>query len=158
MALKGHREEFHQDIRFYMDEVAERGGIVSLSTAGSGGRVGDSNAVVTYAANPSGKNPMGILLNDVVSLDLSRYHINFYREQVPVGYKVVIAKDGWFTTDMVLGTPVGGEAAYLGPSGNFATSGGFVANTASGTPMVKVGQFLSKLDEDGYAAVRVELV
>jgi hypothetical protein len=92
-----------------------------------------------------------------VNLDLSRYHLNFYREQVPVGYKVVIAKDGWYTTDMILGTPVGDELAYLGPSGKIATSGGFVANTPSGTPMVEVGQFLSKLDEDGYAAVRIQL-
>lgn len=41
MALKPDREEFHYDIRYYMDEVAERGGIVSLQTAGSGGYPGD---------------------------------------------------------------------------------------------------------------------
>lgn len=157
MALKGHREEFHHDIRFYMNTVAERGGLVSLSTAGSGGRVGDANAVVAYTANPSGVKPLGILLCDVVNLDLSRYHINFYREQVPVGYKVVIAKDGWYTTNQILGTPTGGDKAFLGPSGYFATAAGFTANTPSGTPSIEVGQFLSKLDEDGYAAVRVSL-
>jgi len=157
MALKGHREEFHHDIRWYGNTVMERGGVVSVSTAGSGGRVGDPNAVVAYAANPSGQNPVGLLLCDTVNLDLSRYHINFYREQVPVGYKVVTMKDGWATTDFVLGTPVGGETAYLGPSGNICTAAGLAANVASGTPSIKVGQFLSKLDEDGYAAVRIEL-
>ncbi len=157
MALKGQREEFHHDIRYYMNTVAERGGLASIVTAGSGGRVGDANAVVAYTANPSGVTPIGILLCDVVSLDLSRYHINFYREQVPTGYKVVLAKDGWYTTDQILGTPVGGDLAYLGPSGKFATAAGFTANTPSGTPSVKVGQFLSKLDEDGFAAVRVEI-
>lgn len=157
MALKGHREEFHHDIRFYMNNPAERGGVVSLVSAGSGGRVGDPNAVVSYVANPSGAKPIGILLCDVVNLDLSRYHLNFYREQVPVGYKVVTAKDGWYTTNLILGTPVGGETAYLGPSGYIATSAGFAANTPSGTPAVAIGQFESKLDEDGYAAVRIEI-
>src|SRR5690242_654503 len=132
MALKPQREEFHYDIRFYMNEVAERGGMTVVSTAGSGGRVGDSNAVVTYAANPSGKTPVGVLLCDMVNLDLSRFHINFYREQVPLGYKVPLIKDGWVTTNFVLGTPVGGDAAYLGPSGNFCTAAGFTANVAAG--------------------------
>jgi hypothetical protein len=157
MALKPQREEFHHDIRFYMNEVAERGGVVCVSTAGSGGRVGDNAAVVTYAANPSGKLPVGILLCDMVNLDLSRYHINFYREQVPLGYKVPLAKDGWYTTNFVLGTPTGGDAAYLGPSGNLCTAAGFAAAVAAGTTQTKVGQFLTKLDEDGYAAVRIEL-
>lgn len=149
MALKGQREEFHHDIRWYMNEVAERGGIAVVSTAGSGGRVGDPNAVVTYAANPSGKLPVGLLLCDMVSLDLSRYHINFNREQVPLGYKVVTMKDGWATTNMLTGTVTAGTTAYL------AASGLISSDQAAGAP--KVGQFLSSKDEDGYAAVRIEL-
>lgn len=150
MALKPDREEFNHDIRYYMDTVADRGGVVVLQSAGSGGYPGDPNAVVTYAAAPSGRYPVGILLCDVVSIDLSRYHMNWYREQVPVGSKVVLARSGWYTTNMIdpASNPVGGEPAYLGPSGLFSLT--------AGGPLV--GQFIGAKDEDGFAPVYVELV
>ncbi len=53
-----------------MNEVATRGGIASLSTGGSGAAMDQGAALVTYAATASGKVPMGILLNDMVDLDL----------------------------------------------------------------------------------------
>jgi hypothetical protein len=149
MALKPDREEFHHDIRWYMNEVAERGGIAHLQTAGSGGYPGNKNALVTYAANPSGRHPIGLLLVDMVNIDLSHQHMNFYREQAPLGAKVALMKDGWCTTNMITGTPVGGEAAYAGPSGTITP-----LTTYAGA---KVGQFLSSKDEDGYAAVRIQI-
>ena len=36
MALKSDRNEVQTDISFFMNEVATRGGVVSLSTGGSG--------------------------------------------------------------------------------------------------------------------------
>lgn len=151
MALKPDREEFFHEIRYHMDEVAERGGCVVVQSAGSGGYPGDPNAVVTYAAAPSGRHPVGILLCDVVNVDQSRYHLNFYREQVPVGYKVVTARAGWYTTNMIdpAATPVGGETAYLGPSGRFTTVAG------AGAPAL--GQFIGAKDEDGYAPVYLDI-
>lgn len=150
MALKGDREEFHHDIRWYMDEPAERGGVAVLQTAGSGGYPGHRNNVVTYAATPAGRFPIGVLLHDVVNNDLSRHQPNPYRMQAQVGTKICLQKDGWVTTNMLAPTanPVGGEAAYLGPSGLFTT--------AAGT--AKVGQFLGGKDEDGFAPIRIELV
>jgi hypothetical protein len=152
MALKPDREEFHYDISWYMDEAAERGGVVSVSTADSGGYPGGSHSVVTYAAAPSGKFPVGVLLNDVVDYDPSRQHGNPYRMQTLIGTKVTLIKDGWVTTNMILAsdTPVGGEAAYLGPSGLFSLS----PTPASARP---IGQFLSSKDQDGFARVRVEI-
>jgi hypothetical protein len=150
MALKPDREEFHHDIRWYMGSVAERGGVVCLQTADSGGYPGAAKNTVVYAANPSGRHPIGLLLQDVVNNDLSRTHPNWYRDQVQINSKVALMKDGWVTTNMVdSSTPVGGEAAYLGASGLFSTT------QATGAP--KVGQFLTSKDQDGYVAVRVQL-
>src|SRR4051812_19889627 len=118
MALKPDRIEnpFEHDINFYMDTPAERGGIVVLQGAGSGGYPGDPNATCVYAAAPAGRYPLGILLCDVVSIDQSRAHMNWYREQVPTGYKVILARNGLFNTNMIVPgvNPVGGEPAYLG--------------------------------------------
>jgi hypothetical protein len=151
MALKPDKVEnpFEHDINFYMDEVAERGGVAVLQTAGSGGYPGDANSVVTYAASPSGRFPIGILLCDVVSIDQSRYHLNFYREQVPVGYKVILGRQGQWTTNMIVPgvNPVGGEPAYLGASG--------LLTTATGGP--QVGQFRGAKDEDGFAPVYIRI-
>lgn len=149
MALKPDREEFYYDIRYYMDEVAERGGIVSLQTAGSGGYPGDNNNVVTYAANPAGRTPVGLLLYDVVDYDPTRSHGNPYRMQVLKNSKVAITKSGWGTTNMIASgiNPLGGEPGYLGPSG--------LITTAAGT--ARVGTFLTAKDQDGFAAFQVEL-
>ena len=47
MALKGNRVETISEISFFMNEVAERGGIVCMSTAGSGAALDQSAALVT---------------------------------------------------------------------------------------------------------------
>lgn len=153
MALKPDRIEdpFHHDINHYMDEVAERGGVASIQTAGSGGYPGDANSVCTYAASPATRHPLGVLMCDVVNVDLSRYHLNWYREQVPVGYKVILLRKGMVTTNMLVPgiTPAGGEPAYLGPSGLFAI-------VASGNGP-QVGTFRNSKDEDGYVSVYIDI-
>lgn len=151
MALKPDRIEdpFHHDINFYMDEAAERGGVVVLQSAGSGGYPADPNSVATYAASPAGRFALGLLLCDVVSIDQSRQHLNWYREQVPIGYKVILARKGLFNTNMIVPgvNPVGGEPAYLGASGLLTTS--------TGGPLV--GQFRGAKDEDGFASVYINI-
>jgi hypothetical protein len=102
MALKADREEFHYDLGWYMDEAAERGGVVCVQTADSGGYPGGNLNVVTYAAAPSGRYPVGLLLYDVVDYDASRMHGNPYRMQTLKGTKVALIKDGWVTTNMIL--------------------------------------------------------
>ena len=66
MALKPDRIEAYTDISFFMNEVAERGGVVvhSNSVVGSGISMDDPDAVVTYAANQSGRAPAGVLPPD----------------------------------------------------------------------------------------------
>lgn len=150
MALKPDRIEHKTDISFFMNTTAERGGVVSVVTAGSGVSMDDANAVVSYRATVSGAKPVGLLLNDVVDLDLTRQHINWYRDEMQVGGKVTLLRQGQVTTNMIVSgaTPSAGDDAYVGVSGLIGTSA---------TNSVKVGQFLSAKDADGYAKVSVNL-
>lgn len=152
MALKADRIELLTDISFFMNSVAERGGVVSAvsATTGVGVSMDDANAVVEYAATVSGSKPLGVLLNDVVNLDLTRQHINWHKDEVQVGGKVTVLRQGQVTTNMIVSTatPVAGSDAYVGVSGLIGTSS---------TNSVKIGQFLSGKDSDGYAKVSVNI-
>lgn len=152
MALKPDRVEVLTDISFFMNTTAERGGVASVVTATSGVGVSmdDANAVVAYAAVASGAKPVGILMNDVVNLDLTRQHINWHKDEVQVGGKVTLLRQGQVTTNQLVAgtTPSAGADAYVGASGLIGTSS---------TNAVKIGQFLSAKDSDGYAKVSVNL-
>jgi hypothetical protein len=153
MSLKPFRQPnpFGDDFSFFMDEAAVAGGIVSLSTGGSGAAMDQANALVTYAASPSGKVAMGILVTPMVNKDLTQTHLNRYNGEVQKGGKVLFNRDGIWETDMILGTPTAGGTAYLGPSGYIQVTAVNSANNPT------VGSFLSTKDEDGYAKVRVKL-
>ena len=148
MALKPDRIELLTDVSFFMNSTAERGGVASVVTGGSGISMDDAAAVVSYASVASGAKPVGVLLNDVVNIDLTRQHINWHKDEVQVGGKVVLLRQGQVTTNKVTGTPAAGVDAYVGASGLIGTSS---------TNAVKIGQFLSATDADGYAKVSVNL-
>ena len=152
MALKPDRVELLTDVSFFMNTTAERGGVVSnvTATTGVGVSMDDANAVVAYAATVSGSKPLGVLLNDVVDYDLTRQHINWYRDETQKGGKVTLLRNGQVTTNMLVAgiTPAAGDDAYVGVSGLIGTDD---------TNSVKVGQFLSGKDTDGYAKVSVNL-
>lgn len=152
MALKPDRIELLTDVSFFMTSTAERGGVASVvtSTSGVGISMDDGNAVVSYAAVASGAKPVGVLLNDVVNLDLTRQHINWHKDETQVGGKVTLLRQGQVTTNMLVAgtTPAPGADAYVGVSGLIGTSS---------TNAVKIGQFLSAKDTDGYVKVSVNL-
>jgi hypothetical protein len=153
MALKSDRVEALTDVSFFMNTTAERGGVVSAvtsSVSGVGAAMDDANAIVAYAAAASGAKPLGVLLNDVVNLDLTRQHINWHKDEMQVGGKVSILRQGYVVTNMLVAgiTPVAGVDAYVGASGLIGTSS---------TNAVKIGQFLSAKDADGYAKVSVNI-
>jgi hypothetical protein len=151
MALLAHRKHIDSRIDFFMNETAERGGIASFSTAGSGEANDQSLQVCTYAATPSGKVPVGILMNDVVSLDLTRQHLNWYKDEVQINSKVTLWEKGEVLTNLIQPgiTVSAGDKAFLHASG-------YVSNTRFlGGPCV--GEFRSKKDENGYAKLDVNL-
>jgi hypothetical protein len=151
MALKPHRVESYTDVSYFMDTAAERGGIVVHVTSGGGTAMDDGNAVVAYPTGVnSGTKPAGLLLNDVVSIDLTRQHINWYRDELPVGSKVSLLRQGQVVTNMVASnvSPVGGDDAYYDTVGKLTTTS---------TNSVKVGRFLGSKDADGYVKVDINI-
>jgi hypothetical protein len=148
MALKPDRIEFLTDVSFFMNTTAERGGVASVVTGASGVAMDDATAVVAYAAVASGAKPIGVLINDVVNIDLTRQHINYYKDEVQLGGKVTLLRQGQVTTNRVTGSPAAGTDAYVGASGLIGTSS---------TNAVKIGTFLSSVDADGYAKLSVNL-
>ena len=158
MALKTDRSTLQTDISFFMNEAATRGGVVALSTGGSGAAMDQGAALVTYAAVPSGKVPVGILLNDMVNIDLTRQHLNQHKDEVQKGGKVTLLQKGTVVTNNLEGTsPAAGNLAYLAHSGNLSTSY-IIADSSDHTGSAKVvGRFLSGVDQDGYAKVYIDL-
>lgn len=152
MALKSDRSELQTDISFFMNEVAERGGVVCHdTTVGSGAAMDQGQARVVYVgAAPSGRMPVGLLLNDVVNIDLTRQKLNPYRDEVQVGSKVTLLRKGYVVTNRILGNVTAPTYAYLAHSGLLSST-----DVIGGMPIV--GQFLSARDQDGYAKVEINL-
>ena len=155
MALKPDRIELQTDVSFFMNSTATRGGVASVSPASTGVGVAmdDANAVVVYAAVASGSKPVGVLLNDVVNLDLTRQHINWHKDEVQLGGKVTVLRQGQVTTNMIVSgaAPGAGSGAYVGANGLVGTDSDSGNNA-------KVGTFLSSKDSDGYAKLSVNIV
>lgn len=164
MALRPNRTTIDEEISFFCNDTTsalnsskvERGGIMSISTAGSGGAMDQSEAVVTYAALASGAKPLGVLMQDVVNLDLTRQHINFLKDEVQTGGKVNVLMKGTVETNWIYPgqTPGVGSVAYVGHSGYFASTD---VVTGWVTDARIVGRFLSTKDEDGFAKIAVNL-
>ncbi len=150
MALKTDRSVLDTDISFFMNEAATRGGVASVSTGGSGAAMDQGEALVTYSALPSGKVPVGLLLNDMVSIDLTRQHLNQHKDEVQKGGKVTVLRKGYVVTNNVDGTPVAGSGAYVSTT----VAGNVTMATDEGT---KIGAFVSSKDADGYCKVEVNL-
>tara|TARA_R110000824_G_scaffold44202_3_gene128700 strand:+ start:14119 stop:14622 length:504 start_codon:yes stop_codon:yes gene_type:complete len=158
MALKADRNELDVDISyFYNAGTAERGGVVShtgTTVGGSGAAMDQAAALVSYKQGAAGVIPVGVLLNDVVNLDLTRQHINWHKDEVQKGGKVSVLKKGYVVTNSVTGTPnTVGEPACLDDGG---ATGNFEPCDGSSTD-VHVGRFMSLADEDGYYKVEVNL-
>jgi hypothetical protein len=154
MALKGHRRmpEHGYRMDFFMDEVAERGGVVVLSTTGSGAALDQAVQLVTYAAQSSGKVPVGIMLADMVNIDLTKYKLNQHKNEIQKGSKAPIHEKCEVLTNMYVGSPTGGAVAYLSSSGKVTPT---LGNNVAATPVV--GRFMGIPDEDGYVKLQLNL-
>lgn len=148
MALKPDRVEHLTDLSFFMNETGERGVIATYSSIGSGAAMDDSSAKVIVATGTS-DIPAGLLLNDVVNLDLTRQHINFHKDEVQLGGKVLLLKRGTVVTNSVKV----GDTVTVGLPAHFDTDGNLTITTTS----AKVGRFLSSADADGYVKVEIDI-
>jgi len=148
MALRPDRQEHLTDLSFFMNETAERGLIVTHLTGGSGAAMDDSNAVV-QVATATNEDPAGLLLNDVVNIDLTRQHLNYNQDEVQIGSKVLLLRRGTVVTDQVDASVI-----TVGGAAHFDANGQFTTCTAS----AQVGRFLSTADADGYVKIAVDIV
>lgn len=151
MALKPTRITPHggDSIAYFLQEVAERGKVVIWDTTSTGlGNLDDPNAVVKIPTNASG-TPVGVLMNDMVNLDLTRTHLNQHKDEVQLNGKVTVLKNGTIQTNQLKtgDSPVAGDPAH------FTAAGEFTVTTSS----AKVGTFTSAPDADGYVTVDVRL-
>ena len=154
MALKADRYEESTDISFFYNEgTATRGGAVVLDAAvASGAAMDQGGNKVKYG---TAGVPVGILLNDVVNKDLTRTHLNQYKDEVQKGGKVTVLTRGWVLTDMIETSidPAAGDIAYIS-----ASEAGDLTNVAPGSSgSLAVGRFMSQKDADGYAKVYINL-
>lgn len=150
MALLPDRYTVEQEIAFFCNDVTNRGVILAFGSSGSGVGLDQTAAVASLpGTGVAGLRPLGLLMNDMVNVDQTKYHLNFYKDVMPVGYKCTLLKKGWAVTDQVASgvTPVAGDPAYLAPYGQITN--------AAGTP--QVGRFLSAKDENGFAKVEINL-
>lgn len=174
MALKADRSEEVTDISFFYNTgTATRGGIACMDTTtvnASGAALDQGVNRAAYVAATPTSVPLGILLNDVVSKDLTRTHLNFYKNEVQKGGKVTILRRGWVVTNMITGSPAPGDLAYVdnATAGNLVNgatlfgSAKYAASGDGGTGLngsgnMRVGRFLSNKDADGYAKVLINV-
>ena len=152
MALRPDRNELQTDLSFFMNETAERGLIVIHEGQGSGAAMDDSAATVAIpGAADLAKHPAGLLLNDVVDLDLTRQHINFAKDEVQKGNKVLLLRRGFVVTDQISGAVTMGDPVHW-------MGGGQLCSATLNNTSVQVGRFLSKKDADGFAKVEINIV
>ena len=151
MALKGDRVEHLTDISFFKsDAVAERGLILAHATGGSGAAMDDSLAQVD-TVTATGDAAAGLLLNDVVNIDLTRQSYNPMKDEMQLGGKVTLLRRGTVVTDQISGTPVVGEAAHFEGNGLLTTASQFDKSQ-------QVGRWLGVKDSDGYCKVEINIV
>lgn len=149
MALKPDRIELADGsrIRYFMAEVAERGIVVIKDTNGGSG-MDDPSSTVSVPTGTGGV-PAGVLMNDVVNLDLTRQHLNYHKDVVQIGDKVALLVRGVVRTNMLKtgDTPVAGNPAHFTANGEFTTT----------TTSAQVGEFIGVPDADGYVEVEVNI-
>jgi len=157
MALKADRDVRATDIGYYYTGTATRGVVVCFSgvSTGSGINLDGNTNTCHIPASPSGEVALGLLLEDVVSDDLTTMPRNYHKAEQQSGEKVPLMRKGWVVTNMIIEVPATvGATAYLGQSG-YVTNVATDMNNA-GTNST-VGKFMSKVDESNYCRVEIDL-
>jgi hypothetical protein len=157
MALKGSRHEAIETNLYRMNETAEAGIGVWLSTGGSGIGLDSVAQLATGNGTPvSGTRFLGMLMCDVVNIDQTKQHINWHKDEVQQGSPVRILRDGWAVTNRIYPgvDPAAGDSAYISHSGFFTNSDPITDDTETD---YHVGFFETSEDEDGYATIYVKL-
>lgn len=149
MSLKPDRIRTEEDLSFYMNEVGEAGQVVVIADVGTGAAMDDVDQTVEITATVANADVAGILMQDVVDIDLTKHHLNRHDGSVQKGGKVTVLRRGQITTDKIDNTVTAAGPAYLAAGGLLSTT------QASNAP--QVGYFVSAQDADGFVRVSVSL-
>ena len=169
MALKTDRSELETDISFFYNVgTATRGGVACMDTTtvlASGAAMDQGVNRAAYVTAVPTSVPVGLLLTDVVNKDLTRTHLNFYKDEVQKGGKVTLLRRGWVLTNNITGSPAPGDLAFAdsGVAGNLCNGVSLFGSTANTNTLKNsgnflVGRFLSNKDAEGYAKVWINIV
>jgi hypothetical protein len=143
-ALKGNYYLANVTHEFFCDCPAERGTVVELVKFESDMQGGQYSVV--RPGSHSGQ-PIGILMESMVQIDLRTNHLNYYKDEVAVGSKVTILQDGWIVAGSFDKPVQVGEPIYYNTAGRLTTE-------PTGKP---IGIALSSSDEDGFVKVKITL-
>jgi hypothetical protein len=142
--LKGNYYLANVTHEFFCDCPAERGTVVELIKFESDMQGGQYSVV--RPGSHSGQ-PIGIIMNDVVQIDLRHHHINHHKDEVQVGGKVTILQDGWIVAGSFDKPVQPGEQIYYNTAGRLTTE-------PTGKP---IGIAMSSSDADGFVKVKINL-
>lgn len=124
---------------FFMDEVAQKGSFVFLK---------ETNTSYREVTLKRTSECVGILLDDVVHIDLTRYPLNFYGGEVQKGGKVRILTNG------TVSLKIPGREKYPKNHPLYMNPDGKLTLVQWGFP---IGKLLSNRDKNGYARAEIEL-
>lgn len=172
MALKPDRDFLQWDNSRFIGAITyggDRGGVLvatgAVTNSPSGAAMDQASNSAWYCFDPSGYQPVGVLMSDVVNIDLTRQSLNFNKSEHQVGDKVPVLTKGWVVTNLIDPMTANSNITIGAPA--YLTLSGYVSHRISGfytdsvgftrTAHPLVGKFLSKKDADGYAKVYIDL-
>lgn len=161
MALKSgglsHRHE--TTMQYVLDRAAEPGTLVVAS--GVAGKV-DIQGGTAAEVGASGVHPIGVLLNTREEFNYAKELERVQYDTDDIGTVVTLLRRGELDTNLLVengGVSIApGQPAYLAPNGrignaNLALDGSGLLDDAQ-----KVGQWMTAVDSDGFARVRIDLI
>lgn len=156
MALKsGGLSHIHETSMDFVLNVAAEPGTV-LVAASSAGTV-EIKAGTAAEVGASGVFPIGVLLNTREEFNYAKELERTQYDTDDIGTVVTLLRRGELATDLLVengGIDIAaGQPAYLAPDGKLGN-----ANLSLGDDDAqRVGQWMSAVDSDGFAQVRIEL-
>lgn len=145
MALKESRQVFQTVVSFATSGAMERGGIASIVPWTDG---------LIYYPTGSGQQPLGILLEDIESLNFFTHPEYLNRNVSALGSMGGIATEGEFWTNMIDTnlTYKSGDVLYLIGSGKITNQPSLVSTLDK-----KIGICLEGKDSSDYIKVRLDI-
>ena len=159
MALKsGGLSHRHETTMQYVLNRAGEPGVVCVAS-GTAGLVDIVGAETIAVGDGSGIYPIGVLLNTREAFNYAKEWERTQYDTDDIGTVVTLLRRGELDTNLVVangGVAIApGQPAYLAPNGNIGN--GNLTPSGALSDHTRVGQFMTAVDSDGFARVRIEL-